>query len=68
MSEHPTPSDSSNPEFIFCTRMMATNPNEASELVASTEQESEEVMEVELEVEEVISTPSQAKKKGKEKA
>ena len=66
--EQPTPSDSSNLEFIFRNRMMATNPAKASESVTSMEQESEEVVEVELETEEVIHTPSQAKKKGKEKA
>ena len=67
MSEQPTPSNSSNPEFIFCARMMATNPAEASESVISMEQESEEVVEVKPEAEEVMSMPSQAKNKGKEK-
>ena len=65
MSELPTPSDSSNQVFIFHTRMMATNPIEASEPVTSVEQESKEVAEIEPEDEEVISTPSQEKKKGK---
>ena len=47
MSENPTPSDSSNPEFIFRARMMATNPAKTSEPVTSKEQESEKVVEFE---------------------
>ena len=64
-SKKPTPSDSSNPEFVFHARMMATNPVEPSEPVISAEKCTKEVVEIESEAEEVFSTP--VTKKGKEK-
>ena len=45
--------------------MMAILLTEASERVTSMEQEFKEIVEIEPEVKEVISTPSQADKKGK---
>ena len=56
-----TPSNSSNPEFIFRARMTATNPTESLEVVAFTEVASDEVLEVTPEVEEVMSTLSKGK-------
>lgn len=68
ISKDLAPSNSSNLEFFFHARMTATNPAESSAPVTSTEQETEEVVEIESEAEEVISTLSPVTKKGKEKA
>ena len=65
MSEQPAPSDSSNPKFIFRTRMTAMNPAKLSELVTSVDQDTKEVVEVESEVEEILSTPNPTTWKGK---
>lgn len=65
MSEQPTPSDSSNLDFIFRSRMTAMNPVEPSEPVASAEQGTEEVVEIESDAKEVFSTS--VTMKGKEK-
>ena len=48
--------------------MTATNPVKLSKPVTSVDQDTEEVVEVEFEVEEILSTPSPTTKKGKEKA
>ena len=65
MSERASPSDSSYPKFIFRARIIASKLTESSQPMTSTERESEEVLEVDPKVEEVMSTPSQGKQKGK---
>ena len=62
MSGHTTPSDSSNPEFVFRARMTASNPTESSQATTSVEMASKKVLEVTPEVEEVVSTPTKGKK------
>ena len=63
-----TPSDSSNPKFFFRARMTVTNTVESSQTMASTERASDEVLEVTLEVEEFLSTPTKGKQVEKKKS
>ena len=49
MSEQPAPSNNSNPNLVFHTRMTATNPVEPSEPVILAEEGTEEVVEIESE-------------------
>ena len=65
MSKRATPSDSSNPEFIFQARMTAMNPNESLPVIASREVGSDKVLELTPKMDEVVSMPAKQKGKGK---